>query len=182
MNVTIELLALDRHAWGQLAEAPAVFAAEHALTLGAEPDLLRAVGQQTVALLERTGATIPWTGYLAVDRTREIIIGTCAFTAPPDSDGVVEVAYFTFPPFEGRGYASAMAAGLVERAEQATEVSRVRAHTLPEQNASTRILEKLGFERIGEVMDPEAGPVWRWDRPAPQERAMKNKWNDRRFQ
>jgi hypothetical protein len=85
-----------------------VFAAEHALTLGAESDLLRAVGQQTVALLERTGATTPWTGYLAVDRTREIIIGTCAFR---------------------------------------------------------RILEKLGFERIGEVMDPEAGPVWRWDRP-----------------
>ena len=83
MNVTIELLALDRNAWEQLAEAPAVFAAEHALALGAEPDLLRAVGQQTVALLERTGATTPWTGYLAVE----------------------------------------------------------------------------------EVMDPEAGPVWRWDRP-----------------
>ena len=105
MNVTIELLALDRNAWGQLAEAPAVFAAEHALTLGAAPDLLRAVGQQTVALLDRTGATTPWTGYLAVDRARETIIGTCAFTAPPDSEGVVEVAYFTFPPFEGRGYA-----------------------------------------------------------------------------
>jgi RimJ/RimL family protein N-acetyltransferase len=168
VNVTIELLALDRNAWKQLAEAPAVFAAEHALALGAEPDLLRAVGQQTVALLERTGATTPWTGYLAVDRAREIIIGTCAFTAPPDSEGVVEVAYFTFPPFEGRGYASAMAAGLVERAERATEVSRVRAHTLPEKNASTRILEKLGFERSGEVMDPEAGPVWRWDRPRPR--------------
>ena len=91
MNVTIELLALDRNAWGQLAEAPAVFAAEHALTLGAEPDLLRAVGQQTVALLERTGATTPWTGYLAVDRSREIIIGTCAFTALPDNSQLVDI-------------------------------------------------------------------------------------------
>jgi GrpB-like predicted nucleotidyltransferase (UPF0157 family)/GNAT superfamily N-acetyltransferase len=159
-----ELLPLDRTAWGQVADAPTAFAAEHALTLGAEPDLLRAVGRQTVALLERTGAAIPWSGYLAVDRSKKIIIGTCAFTAPPDSEGVVEIAYFTFPQFEGQGYASAMAAGLLERAERAVEVRRVRAHTLPENNASTHILEKLGFERVGEVIDPEDGPVWRWDR------------------
>ena len=57
-----------------------------------------------------------------------------------------------------------MAAGLVERAERAIEVRRVRAHTRPEKNASTRILEKLGFERIGEIIDPEDGPVWRCDR------------------
>jgi RimJ/RimL family protein N-acetyltransferase len=162
--VTIELLALDRKEWEQVAESPAVFAAEHTLTIGAEPDLPRAVGQQTVALLERTGTTTPWGGYLAVDRAQAIIVGTCAFKAPPDSEGVVEIAYFTFPLFERRGYASAMALALVERAESVVEVRRVRAHTLPERNASTRILENLGFQRVGEVVDPEDGPVWRWDR------------------
>jgi RimJ/RimL family protein N-acetyltransferase len=160
----IGLLVLDQRAWASVAEDPAAFAAQHALTLGAEPDLLRTVGQQTVAMLQRTGATTPWTGYLAVDRTHQIIIGTCAFTAPPDAEGVVEIAYFTFPSFEGRGYASEMAAGLVELAERTAEVRRVRAHTLQERNASTRILEKLGFERIGETVDPDAGQVWRWER------------------
>ena len=162
----IGLLVLDRRAWEGVAEDPAVFAAEHALTLGGEPDLLRTVGQQTVAMLQRTEATTPWTGYLAVDRTHQIIIGTCAFPAPPDPEGVVEIAYFTFPSFEGRGYASAMAAGLVELAEGTAGIRRLRAHTLPEGNASTRILEKLGFERVGETIDPDVGQVWRWERDA----------------
>ena len=74
----IGLLVLDRTAWARVAEDPDAFAVEHTLTLGAEPDLLRTVGQQTVAMLKRTGATTPWTGYLGVDRERQIIIGTCA--------------------------------------------------------------------------------------------------------
>jgi len=164
--VKIGLLVLDRMAWAAVAEDPAAFAVEHALTLGVEPAVLRTVGQQTVAMLERTGAIRPWTGYLAVDRAPQIIVGTCSFTAPPDPEGVVEIAYFTFPPFEGRGYATAMAAGLVELADGTTGIRRVRAHRLPEGNPSTRILEKLGFERVGEAVDPEAGHVWCWERNA----------------
>jgi RimJ/RimL family protein N-acetyltransferase len=160
----IGLLVLDRTAWKRAADDPAAFAVEQMLTLGVDPDLLRAVGQQTVAMLQRTGATNPWTGYLGVARAQQTIIGTCAFTAPPDSEGVVEIAYFTFPPFEGLGYGSAMASGLLEIANGTAGIRRVRAHTLPEENASTRILEKLGFERIGDAVDPEAGPVWRWER------------------
>jgi RimJ/RimL family protein N-acetyltransferase len=159
----IELLPLDRQDWERVAEDPAAFAGEHTFTLGAQADLLRAVGQQTVMLLQRTGVTTPpWSGYLAVDQARHVV-GTCGFKAPPDDEGVVEVAYFTFPGFEGRGCATAMAAGLVERARTADGVRRLRAHTLPERNASTRILEKVGFVRLGEVADPEDGPVWRWE-------------------
>lgn len=159
----IALVVLDPRAWEEVAEDPAAFAAGHALTYGAELDLLRTVGQQTVAMLHRTGATAPWTGYLAVDRTHQTVVGTCAFTAPPDREGVVEIAYFTFPSFEGRGYATAMAAGLLKLARGVAEIQRVRAHTLPERNASTRILEKLGFDQISETIDPEAGKVWRWE-------------------
>ena len=70
------LLGLDRAAWEQVADNPAAFAAERMLTLGAESYLLRAVGEQTVAMLQRTGATTPWTGYLAVDRAHQIIVGS----------------------------------------------------------------------------------------------------------
>lgn len=160
-----ELLALDRTDWEQVAEDPALFAGRHSLTLGAEPDLLHAVATQTLALFDRTGVrTQPWSGYLALDPARGSIVGTCGFKEPPDSDGVVEIAYFTFPGFEGLGVASAMAAGLIECARSAPGVRRLRAHTLPERNASTRILEKLGFRWLGEVIDPEDGRVWRWER------------------
>jgi len=44
------------------------------------------------------------------------------------------------------------------------QVRTVRAHPLPQPNASTRVLTKCGFQRIGEVIDPEDGLVWRWER------------------
>src|SRR4030081_3746635 len=102
---TLNLLALDRTDWESVAEDPAIFAGRHKVTLGAEPDLLRAVAKQTLILFDRTGVTTqPWSGYLALDRTRNIV-GTCGFKAPPDTEGVVEIAYFTFPGSEGLGVA-----------------------------------------------------------------------------
>src|SRR5438445_544822 len=58
---TISLLALDRTDWERVAEDPAIFARQHKVTLGAEPDLLRAVAKQTLILFDRTGVTTqPW--------------------------------------------------------------------------------------------------------------------------
>jgi GNAT superfamily N-acetyltransferase len=164
--MTVELLALDRRSWQQVAEDPTTFATDHGVTFGADLGLVRGVGAQTVALLERTGASPPWSGYLAVDWIRGAVVGACGYTAPPDQAGEIEIAYFTFPAYEGQGYASAMARGLVDRAAMAPDVRRICAYTLPERNASARILERLGFAQIGEKIDPDAGPVWRWERDA----------------
>ncbi len=38
------------------------------------------------------------------------------------------------------------------------------AHTLPENNASAHVLKKCGFDFVGEVVDPEDGRIWRWER------------------
>ena len=40
----------------------------------------------------------------------------------------------------------------------------VIAHTAPTANASTRVLAKCGFEFRGDVVDPDDGLVWRWER------------------
>lgn len=123
-------------------------------------ELRRDVARQTRAFAERANALAPWGGYLALDPGTRTVIGTCAFKGPPDAEGAVEIAYFTFPANEGRGYATAMAEALRRRASPARVV---RAHTSPERNASVRVLEKLGFRHLGEVIDPEDGPVWRWE-------------------
>ncbi len=161
--VDVELLALDRHDWERVAADPTAFVAQHAAAFGVDIEVVRAFADQTLALLQRTGASLPWSCYLAVDRTLGIIVGTCGYVAPPDTDGMVEIAYFTFPAHEGRGYATSMSQGLVDRALAAPVVHCIRAHTLPERNASTRILEKLGFVKSGDAVDPDAGPVWRWE-------------------
>src|ERR1044071_6302171 len=110
-----ELLELDLRSWQQVEEDPTAFATEHGVTFGVDLAVVRAIGAQTVALLERTGASPPWTGYLAVDSTRRAVVGTCGYTGPPDVAGQVEIAYFTFPAYEGQGYASGMARRLVDR-------------------------------------------------------------------
>ncbi len=37
----------------------------------------------------------------------DTVVGVCAYKFQPDSAGAVEIAYGTFPAYEGRGYAKA---------------------------------------------------------------------------
>jgi [ribosomal protein S5]-alanine N-acetyltransferase len=67
-----------------------------------------------------------------------------------------------FPPFEGRGVATAMVRELITRARQADPDVELFAHTLSARNAPNAILRKLGFQFVGERGDPEAGQIWEW--------------------
>jgi len=126
--------------------------------------IVREVVIATRAWYAREPRPSPWLGYLAGDPEAGRFVGTCSFKTAP-REGVVEIAYYTFPDFEGRGYATAMALALVRIAAD-EGIARVSAQTAPEQNASTRILEKLGFVRVGEAIDDEIGRAWAWERPA----------------
>ena len=107
----------------------------------------------------------PWTlGFSMVHLDSDVVVGKCGFKGPPAADGVVEIAYGVSPEHQGKGYATEAARSLTEYAFSSAKVCVVRAHTLPEPNASTRVLTKCGFRRIGEVIDPEDGLVWRWER------------------
>ncbi|QDU57336.1 GNAT family N-acetyltransferase [Aeoliella mucimassa] len=90
-------------------------------------------------------------------------IGQCGFKGPPDQEGVVEIAYTIDDEQQGKGYATEIAMRLTEFAFREPDVHLVCAHTLPEQNASTRVLTKCGFTKVGESIDPEDGLVWRWE-------------------
>ena len=54
---------------------------------------------------------------------------------------------------------------LIARAVASGRVRTLRAHTLPEHNASTKVLEKCGFKLVGEVMHQEDGLIWLWELP-----------------
>ena len=109
--------------------------------------------------------TLEWSGYFVVDQDTREVVGSCAFKSEPTEDGTVEIAYFTYPEFEGNGYATSMARKLIELATTCTTVTRVIAHTLPQANASTRVLEKVAMSFVGEVTDPDDGQVWQWQTP-----------------
>jgi len=119
-----------------------------------------------LAALRSATDTDPWRhGFFIVDPQHNKVVGTAGFKGPPDADGVVEIAYGVAPEYQGRGYATETAHALVDFALSDPSVRTVRAHTLPEPNASTRVLTKNGFRHLGEVMDPEDGRVWRWELP-----------------
>jgi RimJ/RimL family protein N-acetyltransferase len=90
-------------------------------------------------------------------------VGCASYKGPPDADGMVEIAYAIAPSREGHGLATLAAAALVRHASTNAEVKIIRAHTLPEKNASGRVLEKCGFAFVGEAIEPEDGLVWRWE-------------------
>ena len=132
-----------------------------------EPEALSEMVRNVCAahhrLYEKTGACPPWIAYLAREDARgtATFVGVCSFKSSPQ-DGAVEIAYFTFPEHEGRGVGAQMAATLVEIARREPGWRELMAHTQPQANPSTRILERLGFARAGTIEDPEDGPVWRW--------------------
>ena len=126
---------------------------------GPLPDVARSAVDATVQLYSRVGWSRPWIGYLAFEGGE--CVGTCAFTHAP-RDGAVEIAYCTFPGNEGRGIATRMAERLVSMARASAPEASVTAHTLPHENASTRILRKLGFALTGPMLHAEDGQIWLW--------------------
>jgi [ribosomal protein S5]-alanine N-acetyltransferase len=131
-------------------------------------ELGQSVCEATRALYKKTGFVPPWLGYLALDGKK--VVGTCAFKSPAKEtkgrvrrDVRVEIAYFTFPDFEGRGYAKAMAAELVKVAFTFEPDMVIFARTLPQENASTSVLKHNGFRFAGAVDDPDDGLVWQWE-------------------
>jgi RimJ/RimL family protein N-acetyltransferase len=129
------------------------------------------VSPEWIARMKASASPSPWThGFAVVHRESGTVVGSCGYKGPPGPEAVVEIAYGMDPAYQGRGYATEAARALVAFAFGSGQVSLVCAHTRPMENASTRVLTKCGFRRIGEVMDPEDGLVWRWElRPTNQE-------------
>lgn len=122
-------------------------------------EMAREVCMSTASLYRTVGFEPPSIGYLS--EVRGQLVGTCAFKAPARANRV-EIAYFTFPPHEGRGFATRMVEQLLNLAAQAMPGVLVVAQTLPAENASTSVLKRNGFVLAGSVEHPEDGLVWEW--------------------
>ncbi|MBK9257408.1 MAG: GNAT family N-acetyltransferase [Saprospiraceae bacterium] len=105
------------------------------------------------------GFNLPWVGYFVIKDN--VVVGLGAFTGKP-KDGVVEIAYSTFKDYEGQGIASYTCKELVAIAKRTDPTLIITAKTKPEHNASTKILQKNGFEYAGIVQDHEIGDAWLW--------------------
>ncbi|MEU4424891.1 GNAT family N-acetyltransferase [Actinoplanes sp. NPDC024001] len=107
--------------------------------------------------IRRDPAAADWIAAAAVAEPDGIVVGHGGFHGPPDADGVVEVAYSVDPAHRRRGYAKAMLAALLHRADTDPRVTAVRASIRPDNHGSKATIAGFGFKKIGEQWDPEDG-------------------------
>ncbi len=107
----------------------------------------------------KVGFVLPWVSYFIFMENN--IVGSCGFTGAP-KNGSVEIAYWTFKQFEGKGVASFACRELIAIANQTDPAILIIAKTAPSYNASTKILQNNGFEFSEVVQDEEIGDAWLW--------------------
>lgn len=113
-----------------------------------------------IEFYKKVGFTLPWICYYV--KQNDELVASAAFKGKPVND-IVEIAYGTFEKFQGQRIGTAVCKHLVELSLKTDPSIRITARTLPENNFSTRILEKNKFTCLGVVQDPEDGAVWEWE-------------------
>ena len=113
----------------------------------------------TIQYFDAIGYYPPWIGYYV--KEGNLFVGAAAFKGRPVNNKV-EIAYGTFEPYQNKGYGAMICKLLVELSLETDPSIEITARTLPEKNYSTRILERNGFELLGNVFDIDDGDVWEW--------------------
>jgi RimJ/RimL family protein N-acetyltransferase len=122
------------------------------------------VGPLQYALEKLAGNTAErgWWTYFPIHKADHKLIGSGGYKGRPSAAGSVEVGYEIAPAYRNQGLATEMTRGLIEQAFKHPSVTAIIAHTLGQENPSTRVLAKCGFEHVETIHDPDDGLIWKW--------------------
>lgn len=113
--------------------------------------------------LEQMAAGVPvyWCStYYIVETTNRHIVGSCGFKHAP-RDGMVEIGYGISPDCRKQGAATSAVQALLQLAF-AGGATQVMAQVNPDNLASTRVVQKLGFVNTGSYADEAQETLVRW--------------------
>jgi [ribosomal protein S5]-alanine N-acetyltransferase len=103
--------------------------------------------------LEEAPNGVGWYGWyvmsLGPDGSRQSVVAGAGFLGPPSPDGVVEIGYSVVPEERNKGYASEAVRALVDHALSQPSVQHLIAHTADSNAASSSVLIRSGFIRVG---------------------------------
>jgi RimJ/RimL family protein N-acetyltransferase len=110
--------------------------------------------------LASDAARAPWSVRAIVRRDDRVMVGYVNFHGPPGVNDVgapdaAELGWSVFANERCRGYATEAALALLEWATREHGVRRFISSTTPDNAASLRVHEKLGFHRTGEIVEGE---------------------------
>jgi ribosomal-protein-alanine N-acetyltransferase len=87
------------------------------------------------------------------------MVGDLCFVGEPNGFGEIEIGYGTYDEFRGKGFMTEAVGGMIKWAEAQEEVKSIVAATEKNNIASSTILEKNNFIKVGEI-----GTILNWRR------------------
>ena len=160
---SLTLLSLTERDLRELIAAPGAFATRHALSIEDGACAPNFIYERALSNLQLAPAWAALLGTRLYVLDGQRVVGGGGVKAPPTAEGEVEIGYGIAPAWQGRGLGTQAARALTEEA-LAHGAQRVSACTRPDNIASWRLLERIGFVRDGERPDPHDGLLWRWVR------------------
>ena len=155
------LIDNDRGAVARIAaySVPSHFPADEAELIDGKGELLGFLRFRRDQL-RRDPERFPWSLRAIVRRADQRMIGFVNFHGPPGSNDLaasdaVELGWSVFAPERRKGYATETALALMDWARRVHGITRFISATTPDNTASLRVHEKLGFAKTGEVVDGE---------------------------
>lgn len=153
----IELRPLSINALRALADSATPEEVANSVVDGALPPALVAV--RALAQLAE-GKSSQWCSTFYILRPSDgMILGGCGFKDAP-LDGRVEIGYAVAPSCRNQGVATAAVRALIQLAFASPDVHEVLAEIDIENEASTRLAQKLNFEKCGVKVGDEKLVQW----------------------
>jgi len=130
-----------------------------------EASMVRSFGER----LRDEPSLLQWRFRLMSELDTGAMIGHCGFHDPPH-DGRLELGYTVLAEHRRRGYATEAILGLMNEAVTEHGVHRFRLAISPANEPSLSLAERLGFEVVGEQIDPDDGLELLYERHWPPTR------------
>lgn len=113
----------------------------------------------------RKGVELKWLGRLIITRGdgKPELAGVINLKGEPDADGRVEIGYEVVESQRRRGFAAEAAQALLGWCFRQPQVKAVLARTLPHNEISAHMLQRLGFNRLGPQRDASLGEMIVWE-------------------
>lgn len=157
--MTVSLQRISRAQLEQLAVSAIPNVIQLTIADGALPPAF--VAQRALGYLEQ-GKSEFWCGtFFVIRKSDRCIVGGCGFRSEP-LNGVVEIGYAIAASCQGQGLASAAIRLLVDLAFETGEIAQVLAQINPNNLASSRVVEKLGFVAGDTIRDEDNELAVQW--------------------
>jgi len=94
---------------------------------------------------------------LAISKSDNEVVGSAGFHDFPDEKGMIEIGFGLVPEKQNQGFGMELLLGMWGMICKRSDVKILRYTVAPDNEPSMHIINKLGFTKVGEQMDPEDG-------------------------